>query len=280
MPTSTEWIAHYRENARFQRVDWGLTPDITPDKLRIIQRSLQAWQLGETSDGKNLIRAAGKYAAKTDDPAYVRAIELFIKEEQKHGGNLGRYLDKIGVPRVQKDWGDTLFRKVRYFNTNMEMWTLPVIVVESTAQVFYQALKDATGCPLLRQICTDILIDEAYHITFQVERMSTIYQTKSPTGRALRRPLYRYFFWAVATLVWVAHRRLFKAGGNTFEGYCRKMHYKYHKTLGRVTKQTTGSLNSHKPDVCVPIYASPFCAPPFPPGPSAISAGSTRTTTS
>lgn len=239
MPTSTDWITHYRENAKFQRIDWGLTPQITPDKLRIIQRSLQAWQLGETSDGKNLIRAASKYALKVNDPAYVRAIELFIKEEQKHGGNLGRYLDLVNVKRIQKDWGDSLFRKVRYFNTNMEMWTLPVIIVESTAQVFYQALKDATACPLLRQICTDILIDEAYHITFQVERMTVIYQAKTPLGRWLAKPAYKYFFWGVTLLVWFAHRGLFKAGGNTFKDYCRKMHYKYHKTLGRVVKAPT-----------------------------------------
>jgi hypothetical protein len=45
-------------------------------------------------------------------------------EEQKHGANLGRYLDGIGKKRIQKDWGDTLFRKVRHLNTSMESWTL------------------------------------------------------------------------------------------------------------------------------------------------------------
>jgi hypothetical protein len=35
----------------------------------------------------------------------------------------------------------------------METWTLAVIVVESAAQIFYQSLKDATGCRLLKQIC-------------------------------------------------------------------------------------------------------------------------------
>src|ERR1700744_50134 len=123
----------------------------------------------------------------------------------------------------------------------MEIWTLAVVVVESAAQVFYQALKDATGCPLLRQICTDILVDEAYHITFQVERMAVLFEAKTPLGKWLGRPMYKYFFFGVTLLVWFAHRRLFKAGGNTFRSYCRKMHYKYHKTLGRITaKETRG----------------------------------------
>lgn len=60
----------------------------------------------------------------------------------------------------------------------MELWTLIVLIVESTAQIFYQALKDATNCPLLKQVCTDILIDEAHHITFQTERLALINYSK------------------------------------------------------------------------------------------------------
>ena len=145
------------------------------------------------------------------------------------------YLDRIGQSRVTKNWGDSLFRRVRYFNTNMEIWTLAVIVVESTAQIFYQSLKDATNCELLKQICTDILIDEAYHITFQTERLAIIYEGKNNFSKAWRRIVYKYFFNATATLVWVAHRKLFEAGGNSFDSYSRKMEHKYLRTLKRIT---------------------------------------------
>lgn len=244
MHSSQEWIEHYRANARNQRIDWSLSPGITPDQIRVIRRSLQAWQLGETSDGKNLIRTASRYALRIGDPDYLEAIILFIKEEQKHGANLGRYLDVIGEKRIQKDWGDTLFRKVRYLNTSMEIWTLAVLVVESTAQVFYQALKDSTACPLLRQICTDILIDEAYHITFQTQRMTVLFDSKKLLEKWLSRPVYKYFFFGVALLVWFANRRLFRAGGNTLKIYFRKMHFKYYKTLHRAmtTKMFSGNF--------------------------------------
>ncbi len=33
------------------------------------------------------------------------------------------YIDLISERRVKSNWGDTLFRKVRYFNTSMEIWT-------------------------------------------------------------------------------------------------------------------------------------------------------------
>jgi hypothetical protein len=241
--SSRAWIEHFRASAVHRRVDWTLSPTITPKQVRVIRRSLQAWQLGETSDGKNLIRAASRYAQRTRDPDYLEAIILFIKEEQKHGANLGRYLDAIGEKRIQKDWGDSLFRKVRHLNTSMESWTLAVLAVESTAQVFYQSLKDATTCALLRQICTDILIDEAYHITFQTERMTVLFNSRKPLEKVLRRPLYTCFFFGVSLLVWFANRRLLRAGGNTLNLYVRKMHYKYCKTLHRAMASDLPSEN-------------------------------------
>lgn len=235
MKTSTDWIRHFRMNALEKRVDWNLSPTIKNTEIEVILPSMQAWQLGETSEGKNLIKAATRYAEKMDDPAYLEAIKLFIVEEQKHGNNLGRYLDLIGQPRIKKDWGDSLFRQVRYFNASMEIWTLAVIVVESTAQIFYQALKDATGCNLLKQICTDILIDEAHHIKFQNERLAIIYSGKTIQQKQLRKRMYKYAFYSISLTVWAAHRKLFKAGGNTFSDFQKKMQHKYLKTINVIT---------------------------------------------
>jgi len=234
--TSQYWINHYRANALEKRINWTLKPNLTPAELDAILPSLQSWQLAETSEGAQLINAATLHARKIGDPVYVDAVRLFIKEEQKHGENLGMYLDAIGVPRIKKSWDDSLFRKVRHLNTSMEIWTLAVLVVESTAQIFYQALKDATKCTLLKQICTDILIDEAYHITFQTERLAIILDGKNDFSKTWRAFAYKYFFIATSTLVWAAHRKLFKAGGNTLTSYRKKMHLKYMKTLKAITE--------------------------------------------
>jgi hypothetical protein len=133
MKTSKQWIDHFNQNALKHRVDWKLIPVISATEVSQIVHSLQAWQLGETSDGAHLIHAATLYAEKISDPDYVQAVRLFIREEQKHGNNLGKYLDAIHQPRISRNWGDTLFRKIRYFNTSMEIWTLAVITVESAA---------------------------------------------------------------------------------------------------------------------------------------------------
>ena len=231
MQTTQNWITHFKANALKKRINWEQQPNISEEEIGNILKSLQAWQLGETSEGRQLIAAAEKYAFKIADPVYVDAIKLFIKEEQKHGNNLGTYLDRIGKPRLKKNWGDSLFRRVRHLNTSMESWTLAVIVVESAAQIFYQSLKDATGCTLLKEICTDILIDEAYHITFQTERFAQIFFVKSPSSKIFAKIIYKYFFYSTSLLIWVVNSKLFKAGGNTFESYMKKMGLKYLKTI-------------------------------------------------
>ncbi len=235
MHTTNYWFRHFKENAGRQHINWLLKPVITTKETHTILSSLQAWQLGETSDGSQLTAAATRYAQHMGDPAYVDTIKLFIKEEQKHGENLGRYLDAIGQPRIKANWGDTLFRKVRHLNTSMEMWTLAVIAVESIAQVYYQALKDATDCPLLKSICTDILTDEAFHITFQTERLALIYEQKSNFSKSWRRLAYACFFHATSALVWFAHRKVLAAGGNAFASYFHKMSLKHAKTIKRAT---------------------------------------------
>lgn len=248
MKTSEQWLEHYRQNLREQRVDWSLSPAITQKELEPILPSLQAWQLGETSDGKNLLHASTKYAIKIGDEYYPKAVELFIKEEQKHGNNLGKYLDAIGQPRIKKDWGDSLFRKIRYYNSSMELWTLAVITVESTAQIFYQSLKDATSCTLLKQICTDILIDEASHIDFQYERFYTIYHSKSKMSRRFSFYFYKFFYFSTILVVWFAHKKAFKAGNNNFKRYWMKMGLKFKKTIARLKDTSVSQPDNSKHD--------------------------------
>jgi len=225
------WKDHFRENLTKQRIDWETKPQVTEAEKKEILYSLKAWQLGETSDGSHLLAAAAKYAGKIGDADYVDAVKLFIKEEQKHGNNLGKYIDSIGEQRVKKDWGDTLFRKVRYLNKSMELWTIAVIIVESAAQIFYQALHDATKCKLLRSICNDILLDEAHHIKFQNERMCIIFRQKSFYNRAISVGVYGILFFATIHAIWFGHKKSFMAGGVSKKDFMRQMYYKFFKSM-------------------------------------------------
>lgn len=243
MQTSQQWIDYFRRNSRKDRVDWRIPAQITEAERKQVVHSVQAWQLGETSDGAHLLAASKKYADAIGDDYYCEAVQLFIKEEQKHGNNLGRYLDLIGEKRIKVNWGDTLFRKVRYFNTSMELWTITVITVESAAQVFYQSLKDATRCKLLKQICTDILVDEAFHINFQQQRLAIIFSGKTTLQKIACFQFYRLLFFSTTAVVWMAHRKVFKAGGNTLGSYWRKMSLKFYKTIHRLQTEKTPAVS-------------------------------------
>ena len=229
--TSLFWKNHFEQNLTHKRIDWDISPSITQQEKDQILYSLKAWQLGETSDGAHLLSAVKLYAQKINDQDYIEAVKLFIKEEQKHGHNLGVYIDRIGEKRSRKDLGDTLFRKIRYFNKSMELWTITVIIVESAAQVFYQALSDATNCLLLKSICRDILIDEAHHIKFQNERLYQIFQRKRFYNKAFSIGWYGLLFFGTIHAVWIGHNKAFKAGGVSKKEFMRMMYYKFFHTL-------------------------------------------------
>ena len=234
MTTSEQWLKHFRTNATQERIDPALKPQISEVDKKAILHSLKAWQKGETSEGKHLIQAASKHANDINDPVYLEVIKLFIKEEQKHGENLGRYVDALGEQRISFDWGDQLFRYVRGWNRSITSWTMAVLIVESAAQVFYTALRDASDCTLLKEICTDILIDEACHIQFQSERMAYVMGLKSPFWRAQYLMVYRSLFSTTHRLIWIAHRRAFLHGGWNKERYTYSMRRKFERSLERI----------------------------------------------
>lgn len=242
------WIEHFKENAQKKRINWNLQPELPNEVKKKILSSLKAWQKGETSDGANLTRAARKHAIKIGDMAYLKAIELFIKEEQKHGESLGIYIDRLGEKRVQFNLGDHLFRKVRYLANNMEIWTITVIIVESYAQIFYKALHDCSSCTLLQQICTDILKDEAHHIRFQIERLQQILHNRSRLRLQLTKNLYYLHFLVISHTIWLAHKTAFKAGGVTRKIYWKKAKSKFKSICNHVFSSTnySPSINPQK----------------------------------
>jgi hypothetical protein len=220
---SARWTAYFRVNARDRlTVPWEAGAGATPEELAAIAGSLRAWQLGESSDGAHLLAAAQSYAGRVNDPEFLEAIRLFIAEEQRHGADLGRFLDLAGIPRKSRDWGDTFFRAIRYLVPRMEIWATPVVMVETHAMLYYRAIHDATGSPVLKQICTQILRDEMPHIRFQCERLSILHRRRPRPLYAVTMACHRVFFAATTLAVWLGHRRALRAGGYGFRRFWRE----------------------------------------------------------
>ncbi len=220
--SSRQWCEHYQDNAAsLLTIPWERGAEISDDEKSAIARSLQAWQLGETSDGRHLVAAARRYAEAQRDPVFLAAVRLFIKEEQRHGRHLGRFLDLAGIPRIRKNWGDTIFRALRYGLPNMEIWVTVVIAVESLALTYYGAIYQATRSPLLRAICRQILRDEVAHLRFQAERLAILHRQRPRWLLSLTYRLQRLLFAGTAMAVWIDHRRALRAGGYRFARYWR-----------------------------------------------------------
>ncbi len=220
--TSAQWHEHYHKNAAaLLDVPWDLGAEITASERRSVGKSLSAWQLGGTSDGRHLMKAARRYGEQQDDPFFSAAVGLFIEEEQRHGADLGRFLDLAGIPRIARNWGDALFRACRYAIPSMEIWVTVVIMVETLALIYYRAVRDATGSKVLRRICDQSLRDEVHHIRFQYERLAILHRRRPSWLLRATLRLHRWLFGAVAFAVWAGHRRALAAGGFDFRTYWR-----------------------------------------------------------
>ena len=154
--STAEWLTYFRANAARRRpIPWEVGGKVNASQLAAIATSLQGWQLGETSEGRHLRRPRPGTPRSVGDPDLPAVIDLFIREEQYHGELLGRFLDLSGPGRVRADWGDSLFRAARYSVTNMEVWTTPVVMVETLAVIYYNAVRRATDSPVLRVVCAN-----------------------------------------------------------------------------------------------------------------------------
>lgn len=223
--SSEEWLAYFRRNTEtLLSIPWSNGASLTPEESHAIYRSIQQFQLGESSDGNHLRDLAHAYAVRTGDVAYGEAMDLFIQEEQRHARDLGRFMDLAEIPRTTSHWSDRVFRSLRTMG-NLEMMLSVLLAAELIAKAYYVALREATDSPALRQLCRQILRDEAQHMYFHVERLARLRAGRRWWSLDLVHALYRLFFGGTCLVVWMGHARVFKKTDTTFRGFwttCRQ----------------------------------------------------------
>src|SRR3954464_1325897 len=92
LPSAT-WLEFFNINAQAPTcVEWTAAAAALTDKERsAVASSIAEFQLGESSEGANLLRFGRHYAEVTGNPAYYPALRLFIGEEHRHARDLGRF---------------------------------------------------------------------------------------------------------------------------------------------------------------------------------------------
>jgi len=212
-PISSErWLDRFRVNATTpDRIPWTDLPTLSPAERKAVTGSIREFQLGESSEGRHLQSAADRYALTTGDAAYATTIRLFIREEQRHAAYLARFLGAEGVMLKTRTWADSVFRNLRHLG-ELETAIAVLLTAEIIAQVYYLALRRATGSRVLRAICRRILADEAAHVRFQAERLAILRRGRTTVSLMLCLSLQRLLFALALGVVWHNHGDALRRG--------------------------------------------------------------------
>ena len=219
MNSLKEWYAYFTQNS-FKRGSLACEVEdvLTAEEKRCISKSIAAFQLGEYSEGKGLLKAAERYAEKIDNPYLVPITRLFIAEEQNHALLLRDFMVRHEIELIKKNWTDAVFRRLRK-NVGYELSITVLITAEIISLVYYKALRGCTNSPLLRRICDKILSDESAHIKYESAMLHDIRQKKSETRQSLISFLHRFLYFGTSLVVYLSHRKVFRKGGYSFSRY-------------------------------------------------------------
>jgi hypothetical protein len=218
--STQKWISHFRRNARtLLPIPWETGADLVPSEKAAITSSIQAFQLGESSEGLHLMRYASEWAERSGDTDYLRAIRSLIAEETRHARDLGRFMDLNGINRIQRGWTDTVFRRLRNVVGTLEVSLGVLVTAEIIAKVYYAVLRAATQSVVLRAVCDQILRDEYRHVEFQTEQLAIIRSNRSAALLWISLALHRILFTGTVIVVGWSHRRALARGGYSIPAF-------------------------------------------------------------
>ena len=226
-----QWEAHFRRSLENPPpIPWEAAAQLTPAERAGIRSSIQEFQLGEQSEGRHLKRLAAEYAQRSGDADYGGAVPLFIREEQRHAGWLGVFMDIAAIPRVRCMWVDSVFRRLRQF-AGLETSICVLLTAEVIAKIYYRALLQATANSALRAICRRILEDEEHHVEFQSERVAILRRGRASWRTAAAAAAQWFLFSGSVAVVWLHHKSVLRMGGYSLVDYWCDCHREFARTF-------------------------------------------------
>jgi hypothetical protein len=202
------------------------TDRLTDEERRRIGDSIGTFQLGEQSEGRTLQEFAAKFARRHGVPALPIVTALFIREEQHHAAQLRAFMLANGIPLKQRNWTDSIFRRVRKL-AGYEAAVTILVTAEMIGFVYYRALARATTSRGLKSICRQMCADESVHLRYETQLLMTLRGDRNWFARRLVDVAHRVLLSASAVVVYCDHRRVLRHVGydvRTFHADCRAIH--------------------------------------------------------
>ena len=226
--SSREWVRYFRCNGLVaMRVPWHLGADLQPDERRAIAHSIRVFQLGESSEGRHLMRYARQWAGRADDCAYAEAIRMLIAEEQRHAAALARFMEMNGIARLKSGLSDRVFRRLRNMFGTLEVSLAVLVTAEIAAKTYYPAIGAATNSVVLRAIFEQIHRDEIAHVEFQTGQLARMRAGRSRVGLWITATMHRALFYPTAVVVAISHHVALRRGGLGFWAFLRKSRHQF-----------------------------------------------------
>lgn len=221
-PTGMMWRNHFRQSLLDELV-FPARDAWSAEEQKLLGASLAQFQLGESSDGRWLLRFARRFGDTNGDAWLGEAMALFIQEENRHSQWLGEFLRAQGHPLLRACWQDTVFRLARK-GMGFGLMVSCLVCAEIVAVPYYTAVRQATASIWLQAICARVLRDEAMHLQFQSVNLGAVWR-RLGCGPWLRAG-HRAVLAIVAFMVWQEHGHVLRRGGytwRTFRSHCQEL---------------------------------------------------------
>jgi hypothetical protein len=202
------WLAYF-ERRHGQELQVPVEAPFTERPGReALARSIARFELGESGDGANLRALAHDYG----DPAYARAIELFVAEENQHARWLGILRERFDGEQLSSHWSDRAFVALRHIG-GLRREICVLLTAEVIALTYYRVLRLAYEDPILDSACRRILKDERGHVAFHRATLSHEFAAMPGPGRTAAVASWRSFVAATAQVVAWDHREVLDLAG-------------------------------------------------------------------
>ncbi len=211
-----QWVSYFSQNDLHRlKINFSNEQEISEKNKNLIFPSIRAFQKGEGSDGRYLMRSVDDYINKNGQKEYHDAMQWFVKEENCHSAYLKEYMDFYKIKPAKHSALDFIFRKLRQFSgLKSEITTL--VTAEMIALTYYDALSKCIYSPALKSICKQMLHDELAHIIFQSHTLNRLNLNKFDN-------LIRIILMEVTSVfVWCAFHKVFMAGGYDFGSFMKE----------------------------------------------------------
>lgn len=217
--TDFNWIEYFRyNNSHLLKLDFSNNTELSNEEKELITPSIKAFQIGEGSEGKHLMKVVEKFALKKNYKEYPEIMKWFIMEENRHSQTLKKYMEIYNIKTVKKLWIDKIFRILRKM-MGLECEIIILVTAEMIALSYYTALSNATNSTILKTICRQMLNDELKHVVLQSDTLHRISKNRNEIINKLIRKIRILVMKVTIFVVWHKYKELFVNGNYEYKKF-------------------------------------------------------------